>query len=46
SETGLQSQINGSLATKLTYKVKYVEEVPADKENTDSEFGVTLVYSF
>jgi putative salt-induced outer membrane protein len=26
--------------------VKYVEEVPAETENTDSEFGVTLVYSF
>lgn len=46
SETGLQSQLNGSLATKLTYKVKYVEEVPVGTENTDSEFGVTLVYSF
>jgi putative salt-induced outer membrane protein len=46
SETGLQSQLSGSLATKLTYKVKYVEEVPAETENTDSEFGVTLVYSF
>lgn len=46
SETGLQSQVNGNLATKLTYKVKYVEEVPAEVENTDSEFGVTLVYSF
>ncbi len=46
SETGLKSQINGSLATKLTYKVKYVDKVPADSENTDTEFGVTLVYSF
>ncbi len=46
SETGLKSQINGSLATKLTYKVKYVDKVPAESENTDTEFGVTLVYSF
>ncbi|MDK2779642.1 MAG: DUF481 domain-containing protein [Pseudomonadota bacterium] len=46
SETGLKSQINGSLATKLTYKVKHTEEVPEDSENTDTEFGVTLVYSF
>lgn len=46
SETGLKSQINGSLATKLTYKVKYVDRVPVDTENTDTEFGVTLVYSF
>lgn len=46
SETGLKSQINGSLATKLTYKVKYVDKVPTESENRDSEFGVTLVYSF
>lgn len=46
SETGLQSQLSGSLASKITYKVKYVDEVPADTENTDTEFGVTLVYSF
>jgi len=46
SETGLKSQINGSLATKLTYKIKYVDEVPPENKNTDREFGVTLVYSF
>ena len=46
SETGLQSQLSGSLASKLTYKVKHVEEVPEGTENTDTEFGVTLVYSF
>lgn len=46
SETGLKSQINGSLATKITYKVKHVDEAPEDKKKTDTEFGVTLVYSF
>lgn len=46
SETGLKSQINGSLATKLTYKVKHTADVPEDSEHTDTEFGVTLVYSF
>lgn len=46
SETGLKSQINGSLATKLTYKTKYVDEVPDDAKKQDSEFGITLVYSF
>ena len=46
TETGLQSQLNGSLAMKLTYKVKYVDDVPEDTENTDTEFGVTLVYGF
>lgn len=46
SETSLKSQINGSLATKLTYKVKHTTDVPEDSKNTDTEFGVTLVYSF
>lgn len=46
SETGLKSQINGSLATKITYKTKYVAEVPDDTKKSDNEFGVTLVYSF
>lgn len=46
SETGLKSQIIGALATKITYKVKYVEEVPAENENTDRELGITFVYSF
>lgn len=46
SETGLKSQINGSLATKITYKVKHTDEVPDGKKKTDTEFGVTLVYSF
>lgn len=46
SETGLKSQINGSLATKITYKTKYVSDVPVGSEKRDGEFGVTLVYSF
>lgn len=46
SETGLKSQINGSLATKITYKVKHDTVVPEGKVKTDGEFGVTLVYSF
>jgi putative salt-induced outer membrane protein YdiY len=46
SETGFKSQINGSIATKLTYKIKSVDEVPVGKKHTDREFGVTLVLSF
>ena len=46
SETGLKSQIVGALATKITYKLKYVEEVPDENENIDRELGITLVYSF
>ena len=46
SETGLQSQIAGNLASKITYKIKHVDTVPEGVENTDSELGITLVYSF
>lgn len=46
SETGLQSRLNGSLAMNLSYKIKYVDEVPLGSDNKDTEFGVTLVYSF
>ena len=46
SETGLKSKIIGALATKITYKIKYVEEVPDDNENTDRELGITFIYSF
>ena len=46
SETGLKTRINGSLATRISYKAKYVDKVPEENKNTDTEFGVTLVYSF
>jgi len=46
SVTGLKSQINGSLAMKLTYTVKHVSEVPVNIEKVDRETAVTLVYSF
>lgn len=46
SETGLKSQIIGALATKITYKIKYVDQVPDDKKNTDRELGITVVYNF
>lgn len=45
-ETSLKSQLNGRLATKLTHKFKYVSDVPEDNKNDDSEFAVTLVYSY
>ncbi len=46
SVTGLKSQINGSLAMKITYTVKHVSEVPVGVEKVDRETAVTLVYSF
>ena len=46
SVTALTAQINGSLATKITYTVKNTSEVPAGVAKTDTETSVTLVYSF
>ncbi len=46
SVTGLQVQINGHLALKLSYTVKYTEEVPNNRKHADTESGVTFLYSF
>ena len=46
SVTALTAQINGSLATKVTYTVKNTSDVPVGVEKTDTETAVTLVYSF
>ena len=46
SVSALKAQINGSLATKVTYTVKHTSEVPDGVKNTDTETAVTLVYSF
>jgi putative salt-induced outer membrane protein len=46
STTSLSAQIVGSLAMKLSYKVKHTSDVPPDIEKTDTETSVTLVYKF
>jgi len=46
SVTALTAQINGSLATKITYTIKNTSDVPVGIEKTDTETAVTLVYSF
>ena len=46
SVTGLKANINTSLAMKVTYTVKHTSDVPVGVKNTDSEFVVTLVYSY
>lgn len=46
SVTGLKTQINSSLAMKITYTVEHTSEVPATIEKVDRETAVTLVYSF
>jgi len=46
SVTALKSQVNGNLATKLTYTVKNTSDVPVGIEKTDTETAFTLVYNF
>ena len=46
SITGIQANINKTLALKFTYTVRHKTKVPSDKEKTDTETGVTLVYNF
>ena len=46
SATGLKTQINGSLAMKLTYFIQYTSKVPEGVEKGERKSTVTLVYSF
>jgi len=46
SVTALKSNINKTLAMKVSYTVKYLDKVPVGNENYDRETAVTLVYSF
>jgi putative salt-induced outer membrane protein len=46
SETALKVKVNSSLAIKLSYKVKYTEEVPITTKHADTETLVALSYSF
>jgi putative salt-induced outer membrane protein len=46
SITGVQANINSTLALKFTYTIRNKSEVPAGTEKTDTEAAVILVYSF
>jgi putative salt-induced outer membrane protein YdiY len=46
SETALMTKINGSLQMKVAYNITHNSEVNVDKESTDTETSLTLVYSF
>ncbi|TRX53921.1 YdiY family protein [Thalassomonas sp. M1454] len=46
SRTALEVKIIGELALKVSYNIKYTEEVPAETEHADKETLVTLSYSF
>jgi putative salt-induced outer membrane protein len=46
SVTGVQANINSSLALKFTYTVRHKTKVPVDTEKTDTEAAMTLVYKY
>jgi putative salt-induced outer membrane protein YdiY len=46
SITSLKSNINKTLALKLSYTVKYLDVVPVGNENYDRETAATIVYTF
>lgn len=46
SITSLKTEIVGSLSLKLSYTIKYTEEVPANRKHADTETAATLAYSF
>jgi putative salt-induced outer membrane protein len=45
SITGIQANINSTLALKFTYTIRNKSEVPVDTEKTDTELAMTLVYT-
>ncbi len=46
SITGVQANINSTLALKFTYTVRHKTSVPVDTAKTDTEAAMNLVYSF
>ena len=46
AETALTLKVIGSVALKLSYTIRYTEEVPNDTAHADKETAVTVSYSF
>ncbi len=46
SITGIQANINSTLALKFTYTLRHKTKVPQGNEKLDTETAMTLVYSF
>ena len=46
SVTALESQVAGSLFTKISYSIRHASVVPAGKKKTDDIFAVALLYKF
>ena len=46
SVTALKTQLIGAFSLKLSYTIKYTEEVPEETKHADTETAITLAYSF
>ncbi len=46
SVSALKSKIIGAMAMKISFKIDNNTDVPADKDKTDTETALTLVYDF
>lgn len=46
SETGIQTAIMENLSMKFSVKVKHQTDVPINREKTDTETSITLVFNF
>ncbi|WP_307730253.1 DUF481 domain-containing protein [Massilia endophytica] len=46
AETALSTKINGTMQMKAAFSARNDTNVPANKENTDTQTSLTLVYSF
>ena len=46
SVSALKFQIIGALSMKVYYRIDNNTDVPEDKEKTDTETAITLVYDF
>jgi putative salt-induced outer membrane protein YdiY len=46
STSAVKVQIIGAFALKLSYSIKYSEEVPPENKHADTETAITLAYTF
>lgn len=46
SEASVTSQLIGALQLKVAFKVEHNTEVEEDKDNTDTQTAITLIYNF
>jgi len=46
STTALQTQVYGSLSSKIYFSLTHTSQVPAGKKKLDTETGISLVYAF